>query len=317
MSDEHRIGADDPFNLTPLMGALRFHKWAESQLPPEVWKHSGGHLVFGAHRVLDDSFFFLSMAPLRKPEPARRRNTKNAQAADRLIDKFHRAYKRITSERIAAWYSDLAVEDARYVRAFFRAVAKSDPLIRGALDVILTRELSKQEGLRLKVEIEKSGRPLVALRDAFMLTAMVVVHESQGFELDDGTRRDCATRVARRFGEEVGKVRNQWKRHRTRAAVTEDMATDHNPGWKLWREAIEVRENDPVRAAALERLAKTIWRHVRQCTTGRKIVASEWLTTLRLPPLPPFVTCPDQHYRTGPDGRLSEVFDNVENHPHS
>ena len=217
---------------------------------------------------------FLSMSVLgkrfnAKPEPSDKLacpgcscKTDGARA-DCLIRRFHDAYKNITSKRIAKWYFGLDGQAAKDVRAFFRAAASSDKLMREALDRILTRELWQQEGLRVKVEIEKGGgRPSVALRDAFMLTAMVAAHEWTRIKLSDEinrTKKDCAARVAREFDETAKTVRNQWKRLRTKAAVSEDLATDRNQGRKLrefGRIGTEVIENHPVRAATLESLAK-------------------------------------------------------------
>ena len=290
-----RISATTP---SPLMGAHRFHKWATSRLAREVREHYGEHFVLATHRLLADVpeipwarrqandrgilFLVSSMRDGRfpaKPDPSVKLRCPECSCktdgarADCLIRRFHDAYMKITFERIAKWYFDLDGQAEKDVRAFLRAAAPSDPLIRKALDRILTREVRQREGLRVKVEIEKRGRrKLVALRDAFMLTAMVAAHEWTGIKLLDETNRtrknkDCAARVADKFGV-VGKfgkdkdaetVRNQWKRLRTRAVVSEDLAAPRHRGWKLqefWRIGIEVMEEDPVRAASLERLAK-------------------------------------------------------------
>ena len=291
-----RISATTP---SPLMGAHRFHKWATSRLAREVREHYGEHLVLATHRLLADGpefpwarrqandrgilFLVSSMRDGRfpaKPDlsdklrcPECSCKSDDGNRADCLIRRFHEAFEKVTSKSIAKWYFGLDGQAEKDVRAFLRAAAPSDPLIRDALDRILTREVRHREGLRVKVEIEKRGRrKLVALRDAFMLTAMVAAHEWTGIKLLDETNRtrknkDCAARVADRFGV-VGKygtkkdaetVRNQWKRLRTRAVVSEDLAAPRHRGWalqELWRIGIEVMEDDPVRAASLERLAK-------------------------------------------------------------
>ena len=198
---------------------------------------------------------------LRCPECSCKNDT--GKRADCLIRRYREAYDRIEANSIATWYYGLSGQAAKDVRAFFRTAAPSDPQIRQAFDRILTRELRQQEGLRVKVEMEKgSGRPSVALRDAFMLTAMVAAHEWTGIELLDEANRtrmnkDCAARVGREFGLDATRVRNQWRRFRTRAAVSEKLATDRHQGWR-WREyrriGTEVLENCPFRAAALERI---------------------------------------------------------------
>lgn len=46
MRDEH--------HPSPIIGARRFHKWATSQLPPEVLEHYGERFVLATHRLLAD-----------------------------------------------------------------------------------------------------------------------------------------------------------------------------------------------------------------------------------------------------------------------
>ena len=273
-----RIAAIPP---SPLIGAHRFHKWVERQLPPEVREHYGGHFVFATHPLLadgpdfpwarkqakDKGIMYLSMSVFQRGNTAKPEPTglacpgcpckSKGELADCLIGRFHRAYKSITSKSIEEWYFDLSGQAEKDVRALLRVAASSDPLIRKAIEQILSRE----ESPAVVTVRGKSGNLSVALRDAFMYTAMVAVREWPGIELADEpaveTVEDCAARVARVFGIKTQTVRNRWKSIRTRAAVGTDLETPGHRGRELRefrRIGIEVIENHAVRAATLERL---------------------------------------------------------------
>ena len=44
----------DEYRGSPILGARRFHKWATSQLRPEVREHYGEQFVLATHRLLAD-----------------------------------------------------------------------------------------------------------------------------------------------------------------------------------------------------------------------------------------------------------------------
>ena len=216
-------------------GAFLFHQWAASRLPRNVRAYYGEFFVLGAHHLLADHFSVLSGVRklfYRKPEPSvfpeslcRGCKCKPEDAtADRkpkpsvirdclLIDQFHCAYRGISSESIAEWYFGLFVPDAINVRAFFRAAAPADPLIREARGQIL---LHQGEELKLEeVALRgKRGRSRKSLRDAFAVAAMLAVHEWLGIKLVDGIDKDCtddcAAFVASRFGIAAKTLRRRW-----------------------------------------------------------------------------------------------------------
>ena len=204
-------------------GAFLFHQWAASRLPRNVRAHYGEFFVLGAHHLLAVHFSVLSGVRkllYRKPDPSvfpvcRGCKCKPEDAtADRkpkpsvirdclLIEQFNCVYKGISSKSIAEWYFGLFVPDAINVRAFFRAAAPADPLIREVRSQIL---LQQGEGLKLEeVALRgKRGRSRKSLRDAFAVTAMLAVHEWLDIKLVEGTNKDCtddcAAFVASRFG---------------------------------------------------------------------------------------------------------------------
>ena len=151
MRDEHRIGAGNLPTPSPLIGARRFHQWAASQLREKVWEHYGEYFVVGAHHLLADHHFLLTVIGERfnsKPEPSGNLacpgclcKTKD-ELADCLIGRFHEAFESIDSHGIVEWYSSLDGEDEIHVRAFFRAATPSDPTIREVFELILSREES-------------------------------------------------------------------------------------------------------------------------------------------------------------------------------
>ena len=181
-----------------IYGAFLFHQWAASHLPREVRAHYGDRFVLGAHHLLEDHFSVLSGVRkrfYRQPDPSvipvcRECKCKPEDApTDRkpdpsvipdclLIDRFHCAYKDITSDNVAEWYFGLFVPDAINVRAFFRVAAPSDRELLKARNQILSQELSQQVGSPATVKVKgMQTRPRVTLRDAFALTAMVAIKE--------------------------------------------------------------------------------------------------------------------------------------------
>ena len=273
----------DEYRPSPLMGARRFHKWATSQLPANVREHYGDFFVWGAHSLLENHHFAVTAIGEgfdSKPEPTGSLAcspcpcTTEGELADCLIARFHRAYKDITSKSIADWYFGLDGQAAKDVRAFFRVSAPQDLLIREAFGRVLTQEMSpevlRREGVKVKtVTLQgERARPSKSLRNAFMLTAMVAVHEWLDIKLahrpkDDRTD-DCAALVARKFGEKASTVRNRWNRLKTRVAVSEDLATDRHRWWRPLKIGREVIRNHPARAATLEMLKnETIKNHRR------------------------------------------------------
>ena len=267
----------DEYRPSPLIGARRFHKWATSQLPANVREHYGEFFVWGAHSLIEDHHFAVTAIGEgfdSKPEPSSGSldcplcscKADDGKRADCLIGRFYRAFDSIDSDYIKDWYFGLSEQAAKDVRAFLRVAAPSDLLIREALGRILAREMSpavlRREGLKVKMVILQGqrARPSKALRNAFMLTAMIAVHESLDIKIahrpKDKHSDDCAALVARKFGEKASTVRNLWNRLKTRVAVSEDLATDRHRWWRLWKIGREDFENHPVRAASLERLSK-------------------------------------------------------------
>ena len=147
-------------------GAYRFHQWAASQLPPNVRAHYGERFVLGAHHLLADNFPSLSVAHNLfdlKPEPTVLLDcplcsckTDDGKRADCLIGRFNLAFESIDPGSIAEWYFGLLGPDVIDVRAFFRAEAPSDRLIRKALGRILSQELSQREGLPITVTVTRA-----------------------------------------------------------------------------------------------------------------------------------------------------------------
>ena len=218
----------------PVHGTFLFHQWAANQLPPRVrdaWKHR--FVLAVNHRLGADTFLVAS--PLvdrldKTPEPdvelacPECRCKVPGAMADCLIARFHHTFESIEAESIAAWYLTLDKSDVRDVRAFLRAEAKSDPMLREALARILTAEVSQREGVTVKVSIRgRQARPRANLRDAFMLTAMAAANEWTGIPIQDGTLNDCVSRVAYKFGEKPETVRNRWKRFRPEVSESIDL----------------------------------------------------------------------------------------------
>ena len=208
-----------------IAGALLFHKWAASQLPPNVRAHYGDRFVLGAHHLLAGDVFTRTMfhelaeQKLFNPKPVPsvslcspcpcKKNGVNADCV--LIDGFHGAYKDITAKSIEQWYSGLTGQDAVDVRAFFRVAAPTHPPIREAFGQILTEELLQREGLQVNVNVEgKRTPPRKTLRDAFALTAMVAI---KGWLNPSSTDMDsCAEVVAAKFEmSSADIIWNQWK----------------------------------------------------------------------------------------------------------
>ena len=176
--------------------------------------------MLGAHHLLADNFPSLSVAHNLfdpKPEPTVLLDcplcsckTDDGKRADCLIRRFHNAFESITFEGIAEWYFGLDGLAAKDVRAFFRDVAPSDPLIREAFGRILSREMSPELWQREGVEVKevilqgKGGRPSESLRDAFLLTAIHAANEWTRIPLHsvDG----CIARAAAKFGMEASTV---------------------------------------------------------------------------------------------------------------
>ena len=203
-------------------GAFRFHQWAASQLPPNVRAHYGDRFVLGAHQLLAGNFAVRSaihhmFSPELKPSAQLDCPTcgcvTNGERADCLIRRFHHAYESIDSDYIAEWYFSLDGLAAKEVLAFFRNAVPSDPVIREAIEKILSRQV----GLPGKVTVHgEVGNVSKSLRDAFMFTAMVAVHEWLDIKLAHKPKADraddCAALVARTFGEKASTVRNRRKK---------------------------------------------------------------------------------------------------------
>ena len=207
---------------SPIRGAFEFHQWTTKQLPPSVRAHYGEFFVLGANHLLADDFTVLSgIRKLFYGKPTSIVSMTclicpcgtKVERADCLIYRFKCAFESITSERIAEWYVGLFVPDAINVRAFFRAVAPSIPLIRKARDLILAHELVRHgEGPTEDADVSKNrGAPRKTLRDAFAVTAMIAVHEQTGIALvNTGSGDDCAARVACKFGVSPKTLRRRW-----------------------------------------------------------------------------------------------------------
>ena len=184
-----------------------------------TWR--AARMVYGEHRAEIDTpikrRLRLANVPKVKPDvelacPVCPCETECAMA-DCLMARFHRTFESIDAESIAAWYSTLDGPESRDVRAFFRTVAQSDPMIRDALGAVLSAELSRQEGLKVTVTIEgESARPSESLRDAFAFTAMAAVHKWLGFPIVSRVgKKDCASFMVGKFGiEDANTIRNRW-----------------------------------------------------------------------------------------------------------
>ena len=226
-------------------GAYRFHQWAVSQLPSNVWNALGHRFVLGVNHRIERAAIIMSAAessiatcaltwrtstgklglaappdaapksPARFDCPVCPCGTKY-EWADCLIYRFRDAFESITADSIAKWYSGLTGLAVTDVREFFRVEATSEPKIRAAYGQILSQELLQREGLPVTVNVNaKKTRPRITLRDAFTFTAMVAVHEWLEFKLVDGTNDDCtddcAALVAGRFGIAANTLRRRWE----------------------------------------------------------------------------------------------------------
>ena len=192
--EDMRAGRIAAAPRSPRIGAIWYHDWLESDLPPNVkfplgmnhWLREpvfpDDHWLFGSDGSPPMSWLDLrNMMKARRearleisvPKPAKRHKPKPSC----LIRCIHAAFERVTRERIADWYFDLPNWQQDYVRAFIVAEARSDRLIRLAGDEIATRRAGYPVTM---VVPSKRGSPRKSTRDAYMLAALATLLERFG-----------------------------------------------------------------------------------------------------------------------------------------